>query len=265
MSLLSSQATPEPTAGFLAEIQIPYTRLTALLNLAGENPSTMEPLIHELRKTQFVVPVDGHEEGSLDQSAVFCNEREGRLFGIAFLRESDARQYFQDHTGPYQLMLCQGDHLLSTLVKRESPLGLYLVDGDHGYFLNADLMGIGSTILNFQDAEVEHIQYAPAPYSAVIPQQLRTELDLFCSRHPHIQRIYLSEILSERGAHGATFIIVGDHDASPVNVQDILSVIACRVGLADWKGTITWIDADDGEDILRRNKIDLVYSRKHAR
>lgn len=256
------QTTTQSTAATTSEGGVSYTRLTALLHLVGENPSTIEPLLHELRGTQFFVPVDGTETGPLEQSCVFCNEREGALFGIAFVKETEARSYFSGHSQPYHLMLCQGSDLLSTLARRDPPLGLYLVDGAQGFFLNADVMGLGASILNFKDADIEHVQYAPTPYSAEIPQQLRRELDLFCSKHAHIQRVYLSDILSEKGDLGASFIIVGDHNASPVNVQDILSVIAGRVGIADWKGTITWIDGGEGEEILRRNKIDLVYDRK---
>jgi hypothetical protein len=84
---------------------------------------------------------------------------------------------------------------------------------------------------------------------------------MFCSKHPHIERVYLSEVVSEKGGLGSALIIVGDHAGSPVNVQDILCVIANRVGLVDWRGTITWIDEESGEEILRRNEIDLVYSR----
>jgi hypothetical protein len=258
--------TPQPVTSSTAvpstEVEFPYTRLTALLNLVADNPSTVEPLIHELRGAKFFVPVDGNDPSPLEESCVFCNEREGKLFGIAFLRERDAHDYFREYGQPFHLMMCQGNDLVSTLVKRDPPLGLYLVDEGNGYFLNADLMAIGATILDFKSAEVEHIQYAPSPYTAPIPKQLLTELALFCSQHPHIERIYLSEILSEKGSHGASFIIVGDHQASRVNVQDILSVIADRVGVVDWKGTITWIKQEDGEDILRRKNIDLVYSQK---
>lgn len=245
-----------------AEGEISYTRLTALLHLVGENPSTLEPLLHELRGTQFHVPVDGGECASLADSRVFCNEREGQLFGIAFLREADAREYFREYQEPYSLMLCQGSDLVATLTKREPLLGLYLVDGGEGYFLNAEVMSVGSGILDFKNAEVEHVQYAPTPYSGAIPRQLRTELNLLCSKHPHIERVYLSDIIAAKGPQGAAFVIVGDHEASPVNVQDILSAIATRCGLADWRGTITWIDGGEGEEILRRNHIDLVYSRK---
>jgi hypothetical protein len=159
-------------------------------------------------------------------------------------------------------MLCQGSELVSSLTKRDSPLGLYLVDGGYGFFLNADLMDLGASLLEFRDAEVVHVQYAPAPYSGVIPKELRTELDLLCSKHPHIERVYLSELISEKGSYGSSFIVVGDHDASPVNVQELLSIIATRVGVTDWKGTVTWIEEGEGEEILRRNHIDLVYARK---
>lgn len=254
--------TPSSAPSARAEGEISYTRLTALLNLVGENPSTLEPLIHELRGTQFYVPVDGHELASLADSRVFCNEREDQLFGIAFLREADAREYFREYQEPYSLMLCQGTDLLSTLTRREPALGLYLVDGAQGYFLNSDVMGVGAGILDFNNVEVEHVQYAPTPYSGTIPRQLLTELNLLCSKHPHIERVYLSDIIAAKGPQGAAFIIVGDHEASPVNVQDILSAIASRCGVADWRGTITWIDGGEGEEILQRNHIDLVYSRK---
>jgi len=244
------------------QADIPYTRLTALLTLVAENPSTLEPLLHELRGTRLYVPVDGSEGAPLGDSCLFCSEREGGLYGIAFLREADAREYFRDHQGPYSVMLCQGSELVSSLTKRDSPLGLYLVDGGYGFFLNADLMDLGASLLEFRDAEVVHVQYAPAPYSGVIPKELRTELDLLCSKHPHIERVYLSELISEKGSYGSSFIVVGDHDASPVNVQELLSIIATRVGVTDWKGTVTWIEEGEGEEILRRNHIDLVYARK---
>jgi hypothetical protein len=157
-------------------------------------------------------------------------------------------------------MLCQGSELVSSLTKRDSQLGLYLVDGGYGFFLNADMMALGATLLGFRDAEVIHVQYSPTPYSGVIPKELRTELDLLCSKHPHIERVYLSEIITGDVSHGSSFIIVGDHEASPVNVQELLSVIAQRVGVADWRGNVCWID--QGEEILRRNHIDLVYAQK---
>ncbi len=239
----------------------PYTRLSALLTLVGDNPSTLEPLIHELRGTLFYVPVDGNDRAPLEESCVFCNEQDGALFGIAFLREAEAREYFRECSSPYSLMLCQGEDLISTLIKRDPVLGLYLVDGSNGFFLNSELMHIGASILDFGSAPIEHVQYAPSPYSGPIPKELRTELEMFCSKHPHIERVYLSEVVSEKGGLGSALIIVGDHAGSPVNVQDILCVIADRVGLVDWRGTITWIDKESGEEILRRNEIDLVYSR----
>lgn len=260
-----SQSTPtaKATATTLTdEVEHPYTRLSALLYLVGENPSTLEPLLHELRSTLFFVPVDGNDRSPLEEACLFCNEREGAFFGIAFLREGDAHEYFRQCSEPYTLMSCRGGDLLSTLCKRDPALGLYLVDSGHGFFLNADVMRIGASLLDFEKAEVEHVQYAPSPYGGPIPRELRTELDLFCSQHPHIERVYLSEVVSQKGPLGAAFIIVGDHAASRVNVQDILCVIADRAGLIDWKGIITWIEKDDGEDVLRRNNIDLVYARK---
>lgn len=258
----SPQRTPATAPVDQTKAEIPYTRLTALLTLVGENPSTIEPLLHELRGTQLYVPVDGSEGLSLSDSQLFCSEREGILYGIAFVREEDAREYFCEHQAPYSLMLCQGSDLLSSLTNRGTELGLHLVDRGYGFFLSADMMGLGAGLLDFDSAEVDYVQYAPIPYSSVIPHQLRTELELLCSKHPHIERVYLGEILSAEGSKGSCLIVVGDHDASPVNVQDLISVIATKVGIADWNGVVSWIDEGEGEEILRRNHIDLVYERK---
>ena len=258
----SHQRTSATAPVVQTEAQIPYTRLTALLTLVGENPSTIEPLLHELRGLQLYVPVDGKEAASLGDSCLVCSEREGSLYGIGFLREGDAREYFREYTSPYTLMLCQGSDLVSSLARREPELGLYLVDGESGYFLNAEMMELGASLLEFQGCEIEHVQCATIPYSGVIPKQLRTELALLCSKHPHIERVYLSEIITGDVSHGSSFIIVGDHEASPVNVQELLSVIALRVGVADWRGNVSWIDQGEGEEILRRNHIDLVYAQK---
>lgn len=258
----TERTSPASAPATKTEAEMPYTRLTALLTLVGENPSTIEPLIHELRSTQFFVAVEGNEGKSLPESHLLCAEREGCFYGIAFVREDDLREYFREHEGRYSVMLCQGSDLISSLTHRDTELGLHLVDSGYGFFLSADMIGLGASLLEFKDAEVEHVEYMPAPYAGNIPAQLRSELNLLLSKHPHIERVYLCEIVSAESSEGSCFIVVGDHEASPVNVQELISVIATRVGVAEWKGTVTWIEAGESEEILRRNHIDLVYARK---
>jgi len=258
----SPDPSPDSTPAPDAEVQIPYSRLTALLSLFGENPSTLEPLLHEVRATQFVVPVDGRECVALEEASLFCNELEGSVFGIAFLKESDAHAYLSEYKEPYSLMLCKGSDVVTTLIQQETPLGLYLVDGQQGYFLNAKVLRIGAGILSYQDSDIEHVECSPAQYGGEISKQLRRELELLCSKHPHIERVYLADISSSQESHGSSFIIVGDYSASPVNIQDLLCVIAEKFDILNWRGMVTWIDKE-GEEFMRQNDIDLVYARKN--
>lgn len=260
--MLSNQPSPTNTSN---EVVAPSTfnRLRALLSLVAGNPSTLEPLLMEVRNTKFFIPTEASPVPSpLSDISLFCTEREGKAFTISFLKEADAKEYFQDETEPFQLMLCRGDHLLETLGRRELPLGLYIVDNGQGYYLNSQIVDIGRSILDFEDAEVSKVQYAPMPFSGTISRELLTELKLFCSQHKHIERLYLCEIQASSGAVEPTLIIVGDHMASPVNVQELLSVIAANAHIPNWKGSIMWIGPGEGEDTLMQNEIDQVYAKK---
>jgi hypothetical protein len=221
----------------------------------------MGHLLTEVANSELFVATEMGFSGSLADIGLICNHTEGRRYALSFLTREEAAAYLRDYDEPIDFVRCKGLELLTTLTRRDTGLGLYIIDAEQGYCLGPDLVSMGVGLTNFRDAEVVSVQYAPSVYTGTISRDLRSELSLFCSQHPHIEKIYLCEVKGVRDRPETLMAIVGDSDASDFNVQDVLVVIGAKTGLIDWYGNITWVRADESEEFFLQHGIDCVYER----
>jgi hypothetical protein len=239
-----------------------HSRLRALLSLVDDNPSTMGPLLKAVRDSELLVATDSGIAESLAEAALICNHSAGCAYALSFLDRVKASEYMQCYEEHVEFVQCKGADLLLSLMHREVPLGLYIIDADQGYYFGPDLVMMGLSLTNFKEAETIPVQYSPTRYSATIPEDFITEVGIVCSQHPHIEKVYLCEVQGVKGRPEALLAILGDSEASDENVQDPLAVIAARMGILDWHNNVTWIEVGENEEYMIRYGIDCIYEKR---
>jgi hypothetical protein len=198
---------------------------------------------------------------------MLCGEQNGTCYAIAFVDRSLAESYLSQATKEGDLSKAihlaeyPGLDLLQILCAQESTLGLEIIAPSFDKLVDPYWVEIMARVHETDTSSISRHDYHLIPYGGTVPKELERQLRLFCQQHPHIERLYICDDVTEPEKSDAILVIVGDRQASTINIPDLIGEVALRIGLDGWSGDVAWVLPQDEEN-LRRLGLDPIYAIK---
>lgn len=266
--MLHTTTTSKPTSLDPAQpVRSPHSKLHALLSLAADEPTVLLPLADAVREATLIIGVENHCENQRSCHRLFCTQQNDTWYAITFLDRETAQAYFARHTSTedaslnVQLIEHRGLDLLQILCTQTPTLGLEIVSSSADKLVDPSWVEIMARVREAESTAVDNHEYHLVEYDGVISRELRQQLDLFCGQHAHIQQLYICDKVTSDPEPETLLVIVGDRNASSVNIADLIGEVVLRTGLEGWAGEIAWIHTGQTAS-MERLGLQPVYTQR---
>lgn len=248
--MLHTSPTSPASADNAQLASTPHSKLHALLSLAPDEPTVLLPLADAVREATLFIGVETHGEGQKQSHRLFCTQQDDTWYAITFLERETAEAYFKRHASAedplstVRLIEHRGLDLLQILCTQTPTLGLEIVSTSADKLVAPSWVEIMARVREAESTPIDNHEYQLVEYAGTISRDLRHQLGLFCGQHPHIEQVYICDKVTSEPDPETLLVLVGDRNASRVNIADLIGQVVLRVGLEGWFGKIAWIRPD---------------------